>query len=68
MFRFIREHWLAYLIGLALALALGFGAAVFVGIKGSTPEDVHQEEIKKEAAMAATNAKTDAEEGESSQD
>lgn len=66
MFRFIREHWLVYLIGLALALALGFGASVFVGIKGSTPEDAHLEEVKNETAAASANAATDEAEGESS--
>lgn len=38
MFKFIKRHWLAYLIGAALAILLGAGASVLVGIKGSTPD------------------------------
>ena len=54
MLSFIRRHWVAYAVGAALALLLGFGAAWFVGVKCSTPEDVRAERIK--AEQAATQA------------
>ena len=54
MLSFIRRHWVAYTVGAALALLLGFGAAWFVGAKCSTPEDVRAERIK--AEQAATQA------------
>ncbi len=38
MFKFIKEHWIAYLIGAVIAIAIGFGASYFVGVIGSTPE------------------------------
>lgn len=38
MFGYIRRHWIAYLLGAILALALGFGAAYAVGVLGSTPD------------------------------
>ena len=43
MFAFIRRHWVAYLVGAVLAIALGAGAAVFVGAKASTPQEVKSE-------------------------
>lgn len=39
---FIKRHWLAYVIGIALAAALGLGAAYVVGVIGSTPEEEQQ--------------------------
>lgn len=54
MLSFIRRHWVAYAVGVVLALLLGFGAAWFVGVKCSTPEDVRAERIK--AEQAATQA------------
>lgn len=50
MIQFIKEHWLPYLIGAALAVILGFSAAFFVGIVGSTPDDVIEEEVQSEEA------------------
>lgn len=50
MFSFIRRHWVAYLIGALVALALGFGAAWYIGVKGSLPEDVRAERIASEKA------------------
>lgn len=38
-----------YLIGAAVAMALGFGLAVFVGVKGSTPEAMHSAEVAAES-------------------
>ncbi len=52
MLSFIRRHWVAYAVGAALALLLGFGAAWFVGVKCSTPEDIRAERIKAEQAAA----------------
>lgn len=52
MLSFIRRHWVAYAVGAALALFLGFGAAWFVGVKCSTPEDIRAERIKAEQAAA----------------
>ena len=52
MLSFIRRHWVAYAVGAALALLLGFGAAWFVGVKCSAPEDIRAERIKAEQAAA----------------
>ena len=52
MLSFIRRHWVAYAVGAALALLLGFGAAWFVGVKCSTPEDIRAERTKAEQAAA----------------
>ena len=52
MLSFIRRHWVAYAVGAALALLLGFGAAWFVGVKCSTLEDIRAERIKAEQAAA----------------
>ena len=38
MFSYIKRHWPIYLILVLIAIALGFGAAYVVGVKGSTPE------------------------------
>lgn len=48
MFRYIRDHWLVYLIGLVVAIALGLGAAYVVGVVGSTPSSVREERIESE--------------------
>ena len=50
MFTFFRKHWLAYLIGAALALALGFGVAYAVGVVGSTPASLRSEHVANEQA------------------
>lgn len=52
MLSFIRRHWVAYAVGAALALLLGFGTAWFVDVKCSTPEDIRAERIKAEQAAA----------------
>lgn len=49
MFSFIKRHWIIYLIGIVVALALGLGLAYFVGVKGSTPDYLHAEEVSAEA-------------------
>lgn len=43
MLDFISEHWKAYLIGVFVAIALGFGASYLLLVYGSTPEDAHSE-------------------------
>ena len=65
MFAFIRKHWVAYLIGAAVAVALGFGVSYVLGVKWSTPEDVRAERQEAYAEMPrsamrwlATRAKT----------
>ncbi len=54
MFRFIKEHWLPYLIGAALAIILGFSAAFFVGVVGSTPDDVMEDQVQSEEDREAS--------------
>lgn len=48
MFAFMRRHWAAYLIGAALAVAMGFGVSHFLGEKWSTPADVRAERVAAE--------------------
>lgn len=48
MFSFIKRHWIPYLVGAVLALILGFCAAWFIGVKGSTPADVREERVAAE--------------------
>lgn len=45
---FIRRHWLAYIIGAAVAILLGLGVSYFLGVKWSTPDSVRQERVQKE--------------------
>lgn len=54
MLDYIRNHWKFYLIGVAVALLLGFGAAVFVGVKGSTPAEVRSIRIADERSQSIT--------------
>ena len=48
MFSFMKRHKVAYAIAIVLALALGFGLAYVVGVKGSTPEAERSEHISQE--------------------
>lgn len=48
MFSYIKRHWPVYLILVLIAIALGFGAAYIVGVKGSTPESAISEEVEHE--------------------
>ena len=59
MFTFIKRHWVAYLVGALIALALGFGVAYAVGVIGSTPEATEAEQEDAEASEDAS-AETDA--------
>ncbi len=58
MFKFIRQHWIAYLIGAVVAIALGLGASYLVYIKGSTPASIREEQVADEASRE--NTATDA--------
>lgn len=53
MFAFIRKHWVAYLIGAAVAVVLGFGVSYVLGVKWSTSEDVRAERQEAYAEDAA---------------
>lgn len=48
MFAFIQKHWVAYLVGAAVAVALGFGASYVLGIKWSTPPEVRAERLEEQ--------------------
>lgn len=54
MLSFIKQHWVAYVIGAAVALALGFGVSYVLGVKWSTPPEVRAQRIEAEQ----TNKKT----------
>lgn len=53
MFSYIKRHWPVYLILTLIAIALGFGAAYIVGVKGSTPESTISEEVQQEQSVGA---------------
>lgn len=53
MFSYIKRHWPIYLILTLIAIALGFGAAYVVGVKGSTPETTMNEEVEQEQSLDA---------------
>lgn len=53
MFSYIKRHWPVYLILALIAIALGFGAAYVVGVKGSTPETTMNEEVEHEQSLGA---------------
>lgn len=53
MFSYIKRHWPIYLILTLIAVALGFGAAYVVGVKGSTPETTMNEEVEQEQSLGA---------------
>lgn len=48
MFAFIRRHWIAYVIGAALAVVAGFGLSYMLGHKWSTPPEVRAERVQAE--------------------
>lgn len=48
MFAFIRKHWAAYLVGAAVAVALGFGASYILGVKWSTPPEIRAERLEEQ--------------------
>ncbi len=53
MFSYIKRHWPVYLILTLIAVALGFGAAYIVGVKGSTPASAISEEVQQEQSVGA---------------
>lgn len=53
MFSFIKRHWPVYLILTLIAVALGFGAAYIVGVKGATPASAISEEVEQEQSTGA---------------
>ncbi len=60
MFSYIKRHWPVYLILTLIAVALGFGAAYIVGVKGSTPASAISEEVQQEQSVGADGiAETD---------
>lgn len=61
MFTFIKRHWVAYLVGALIALALGFGVAYAVGVIGSTPEATRIEQTEAEQEDAETSEDASAE-------
>lgn len=64
MFAFIRRHWLAYVIGIVVAIIVGFGASYIFGIKGSTPESVRAEHVAAEkSAKKSSDAMAAAQHG-----
>lgn len=48
MFAFIKRHWVAYVIGAALAVVAGFGLSYVLGQKWSTPPEVRAERVQAE--------------------
>lgn len=48
MLSFIKKHWIAYLVGATLAVALGFGASYLLGVKWSTPPEIRAQRIEAE--------------------
>ena len=61
MLRYIKEHWLIYLIGVAVAVALGLSASYVVGVIGSTPVDVRVE--RRESEQQRENELSSVDEG-----
>ncbi|OUO19227.1 hypothetical protein [Collinsella sp. An307] len=61
MLRYIKEHWLIYLIGVAVAVALGLSASYVVGVIGSTPVDVRAE--RRESEQQRENELSSVDEG-----
>lgn len=53
MFSYIKRHWPVYVILTLIAIALGFGAAYIVGVKGSTPASAISEEVEQEQSAGA---------------
>lgn len=58
MFSFIKRHWIAYLIGAIVAIALGLGLSYFVGVAGSTPEAQRVERKEAERVQDVSNDQT----------
>ncbi len=67
MLSYIRDHWIVYLVGAILAIALGAGAAYLVGVVGSTPPSAHEQAAAAEDGAASQgSASTEAPAAEAS--
>ena len=51
MFRYIKEHWVQYLIGATIAVLLGLGLSYYLGEKWSTPDSVRAERAEENQAV-----------------
>lgn len=51
MFRYVREHWLQYLVGATVAVLLGLGLSFYLGERWSTPESVRAQRVEDEQAQ-----------------
>lgn len=50
MFRYIKEHWVQYLIGATIAVLLGLGLSYYLGEKWSTPDSVRAQRAEENRA------------------
>lgn len=50
MFRYIKEHWVQYLIGATIAVLLGLGLSYYLGEKWSTPDSVRAQRAEENQA------------------
>ena len=51
MFRYIKEHWVRYLIGATIAVLLGLGLSYYLGEKWSTPDSVRAQRAEENQAV-----------------
>ena len=51
MFRYIKEHWVQYLIGATIAVLLGLGLSYYLGEKSSTPDSVRAQRAEENQAV-----------------
>lgn len=51
MFRYIKEHWVQYLIGATIAVLLGLGLSYYLGEKWSTPDSVRAQRAEEKQAV-----------------
>lgn len=51
MFRYIKEHWVQYLIGATIAVLLGLGLSYYLGEKWSTPDSVRAQRSEENQAV-----------------
>lgn len=51
MFRYIKEHWVQYLIGATIAVLLGLGLSYYLREKWSTPDSVRAQRAEENQAV-----------------
>jgi membrane protein DedA with SNARE-associated domain len=51
VFRYIKEHWVQYLIGATIAVLLGLGLSYYLGEKWSTPDSVRAQRAEENQAV-----------------